>query len=212
MGREMWGWGWGDSRVERGKQRERERGGGGRENTQRREYQFLNCSPSFTFTYPLTAGVVRATKVTSQQVSSIFLWDWVNSRPVKYRKLSSHLFFCLPRLLFSFTVPCKMVLARPGEREACPYHFSLRWSGGLRVVRLGWYVLPIARSHLRMNHTLNTLTYQSVTQVIRAQGICQLTVLDTALSAVKTSWSNQTMTSIYPSLHFTFFFQLTDIF
>ena len=31
---------------------------------------------------------------------------------------------CLPCLLPPFTVPCKMVLARPDEREAWPYHCS----------------------------------------------------------------------------------------
>ena len=40
--------------------------------------------------------------------------------------LSSHLFFCLPCLLPPFTVPCKMVLARPDERKTWPYHCSLR--------------------------------------------------------------------------------------
>ena len=48
------------------------------------------------------------------------------SRPVHSLMLSSHLFFCVPCLPPSFTVPCKMVLlARPDERETCPYHFSL---------------------------------------------------------------------------------------
>ena len=61
----------------------------------------------------------------SQPVSSIFslfstaLWDLVNSRPVHSLMLSSHLFLCLPCLLLPFTVPCKMVLARPDERETC---------------------------------------------------------------------------------------------
>ena len=36
--------------------------------------------------------------------------------------LSFHLFLCLPCFLPPFTVPCKMVLARPDERETCPYH------------------------------------------------------------------------------------------
>ena len=39
--------------------------------------------------------------------------------------LSSHLFFYLPCLLPPFTVPCKMVLARPDEQETCPYHCSM---------------------------------------------------------------------------------------
>ena len=54
------------------------------------------------------------------------LWDLPNSSPVHSTMLSSHLFLRLPRLLPSFTVPCKMVLARPDERETCPYHCRLR--------------------------------------------------------------------------------------
>ena len=53
-------------------------------------------------------------------------WDLANSRPVHFLMLSSHLFLCLPCLLPPFIVPCKMVLARPDERETCPYHCSLR--------------------------------------------------------------------------------------
>ena len=34
--------------------------------------------------------------------------------------------FCLPCLLPPYIVPYKMVLARPDERETCPYHFSVR--------------------------------------------------------------------------------------
>ena len=44
--------------------------------------------------------------------------------------LSPHLLVYLSYLLPPFTVPCKVVLARPDE---C---VSLRWSEGLRVVRL----------------------------------------------------------------------------
>ena len=50
----------------------------------------------------------------------------VNSRPVHSLMLSAHVFLCLPCLLPPFTVPCKMVLARPDERETWPYHCSLR--------------------------------------------------------------------------------------
>ena len=57
---------------------------------------------------------------------STALWDLPNSRPVQSLMLSSHLFLCLPCLLPPFTVPCKMVLARPDERETWPYHCSLR--------------------------------------------------------------------------------------
>ena len=46
---------------------------------------------------------------------STSLWDLANSRPVHSLMLSSHLFLCLPCLLPPFTVPCKMVLARPDK-------------------------------------------------------------------------------------------------
>ena len=86
----------------------------------------------FTFTYPLTARVVGAPQMISQPVSSIFsvstaLWDLANSRPLHFLMLSSHLFFSLLCLLPPFTVPCKMVLARPDEWETYLYHFSLRF-------------------------------------------------------------------------------------
>ena len=48
---------------------------------------------------------------------STALCDLVNSKTVHSLMLSSHIFLCLPCLLLSFTVPCKMVLARPDERE-----------------------------------------------------------------------------------------------
>ena len=79
---------------------------------------------------PLTARVVGAPQMILQPVFSIFpcsaLWDLPNSRPVHFLMLSSHLFLCLSYLLPPFTVPCKMVLARPDEQEAWPYHYSLR--------------------------------------------------------------------------------------
>ena len=48
---------------------------------------------------------------------STALWDLPNSRPVHSLMLSSHFFLCPPCLLPPFTVLCKMVLARPDERE-----------------------------------------------------------------------------------------------
>ena len=58
---------------------------------------------------------------------STALWDFPNSRPVHSLMLSSYLFLFLPCLLPPFTVPCKMVLARPDERETWPYLCSLRF-------------------------------------------------------------------------------------
>ena len=70
---------------------------------------------------------------------STALWDLANSMPAHSLMLSSHLFFCLPCLLPHFTVPCKMVLARPDERghvHTTAVCVSLSWSGGLRVFRI----------------------------------------------------------------------------
>ena len=79
--------------------------------------------------------------VTSFLHISLFLtavWDSVNPRTVYSLMLFSHLFFCLPFPFSPFSVPCKMVLARPDDRETCPYHFILflltTWSRGLRAV------------------------------------------------------------------------------
>ena len=58
-----------------------------------------------------------ATSFLNFSLFSTALWDLPNSRPVHSLMLSSHLFLCLPCLLPPFTVPCKMVLARPDERE-----------------------------------------------------------------------------------------------
>ena len=41
--------------------------------------------------------------------------------------LSSHLFFCLPLLLASFTVPCRIVFDMPEDLEMWPYHLSFHF-------------------------------------------------------------------------------------
>ena len=69
---------------------------------------------------------------------STALLDLANSRPVHSLMLSSHLFLCPPCLLPPFTVPCKMVLARPAERETRPYHCSLRL---FTIVKRSWIVI-----------------------------------------------------------------------
>ena len=57
------------------------------------------------------------TSVLHISLFSSALWDLANSKPVHSMMLSSHLCFCLPLLLPPFTVPRKMGLARPDERE-----------------------------------------------------------------------------------------------
>ena len=80
--------------------------------------------------YALTVRVIGAPQMISQPVSSIFPCSPLSSgtwrTPVHSLMLSSDLFLCLPCLVPPFTVPCKIVLARPDERETWPCHCSLR--------------------------------------------------------------------------------------
>ena len=102
---------------------------------------------------PLTVRVVGAPQMILQPVFSIFPCSPLPSGTfrtpgVSIFLMSSHLFLCPPCLLPPFTVPCKMVLARPDKWETWPYHCSmlfLRSSGSLRVVELpagSWHGLP----------------------------------------------------------------------
>ena len=88
-------------------------------------HQSLNCEGCWGTTDDF------ATTFLHFSLFSTALWDFLNSRPVHSLMLSSHLFLCPPCLLPPFTVPCKMVLARPDERETWPYHCSLclSWAG-----------------------------------------------------------------------------------
>ena len=83
-------------------------------------HQFLNCEGHWGTTDDFTTSFLHFC------LFSAALWDLANSRPVHSLMLSSHLFLCLPCLLHPSTVPCKMILARPDERETWPYHCSLR--------------------------------------------------------------------------------------
>ena len=89
-----------------------------RRNVARWETALLTDIIIIIINYPLTARVLHFS------LSSTALWDLPNSGPVHSLMLSSHLFLCLPCLPPPFTVPCKMVLARPDERETRPYHCS----------------------------------------------------------------------------------------
>ena len=59
---------------------------------------------------------------------STALRDLPNSRPVHSLMLSSHLFLCPSCLLPPFTVPCKMVLARPDIALVVPVQRQGSWS------------------------------------------------------------------------------------
>ena len=87
---------------------------------------FDSSSTITTFTCRLTARIVWAPQMTSQPVSSIFLRSsllagtWRTLGQCSPWCCLPHFFFCLPCLLpppSPHTVPCKLVLARPDERE-----------------------------------------------------------------------------------------------
>ena len=94
---------------------------------------------------------------------STALWDLPNSRPVHSLMLSSHLFLCLPCLLSLFTVPCKMILARPDERETWPYHCSLHLFTMVRRSSCG----PIACWILAQTSSLVTWSLYEMCSILR---------------------------------------------
>ena len=58
---------------------------------------------------------------------SAALVELAKSIPVHSLILSSHLFFCLPLFLFPFTVPWRIVFAKPEDLETWPNHLSFRF-------------------------------------------------------------------------------------
>ena len=83
-----------------------------------------------TIANSLTARVVGAQQMISNEFPPFFsLLHCPLGRELQACPFPDVVF---PPLLLSalssspFTVPCKMVLARPDERKACPYHCSLR--------------------------------------------------------------------------------------
>ena len=58
---------------------------------------------------------------------SAALFELANSIPVHTLILFSHLFFCLPLFLFPFTVPCRIVFAKPENLETWQNHLSFHF-------------------------------------------------------------------------------------
>ena len=104
-----------------------------------------------------------ATSFLHYPLFSISLWDLPNSRPVHSLMLSSHLFLCPPCLLPPFTVPCKMVLARPDEREIRPYYCSLRLFTMVRRSSCG----PVACWILARTSSLVTWSLYETCSILR---------------------------------------------
>ena len=90
-------------------------------------------------------------------------WDLPNSRPVHSLMSSSHLFLCLPCLLPPFTVPCKMVLARPDEQGICPYYCRLHLFMMVRKSSCG----PIASWILAWTSSLVTRSFYEMCSILR---------------------------------------------
>ena len=120
----------------------------------------LSLSLSLSLIYPLTLGSFGHHQWFRNQFPIFFpfstaLWDLANSRPVHSLMLSSHFFLCLPCLLPPFTVPCKMVSARPHKRKTWPYHCSLRFFTVVRRSSCG----PFARWILARTSSLGTWSF-----------------------------------------------------
>ena len=98
------------------------------------EYMLRN---DCTCTYPLVNDRWGATDVAALSLHFILfsasLTAWQNFNPVHSAMLFSQRFFCRPLLLPPCTVPCKIVLASPGDLDTCPNHFNLRF---LTVVKI----------------------------------------------------------------------------
>ena len=86
---------------------------------------FAVCILFFLF-YPITLEGRRgttdefATTPFHLDLFSAALVELAKSIPVHSLILSSHLFFCLPLFLFPFTVPCRIVFAKPEDLETWP--------------------------------------------------------------------------------------------
>ena len=94
---------------------------------------------------------------------SAALWDLPNSRLVHSLMLSSHLFLCLPCLLPPFIVPCKMVLAKPVERETRAYYCRLRLFMTVSRSLCG----PVARWILARTSSLVTWSLYRMCSILR---------------------------------------------
>ena len=95
-------------------------------------YSWFHTSHSILF-YPITLEGRRGT--TDEFATTTFHLDLFSAALVELAKfipvhsfiLSSHLFFCLPLFLFPFTVPCRIVFAKPEDLETWPNHLSFRF-------------------------------------------------------------------------------------
>ena len=88
---------------------------------------------------------------------SAALVELAKSIPVHSLILSSHLFFCLPLFLFPFTVPCRIVFAKPEDLETWPNHLSFHF---LTRVRSSSYSPMAAWIFLRTSSLVTWSLYE----------------------------------------------------
>ena len=93
---------------------------------------------------------------------SAALVELAKSIPVHSLILSSHLFFCLPFLHFPFTVPCRIVFAKPEDLETWPNHLSFRF---LTRVRSSSYSPMAAWIFLRTSSLVTWSLYEMFSNI-----------------------------------------------
>ena len=131
-----------------------------------------------TSSLSLTTRVVGGT---TDDFTTIFLHFSVHHCPLGFGELQVCSFpdVVFPPLLLSalssslFTVLCKMVLARPGERETCPYHCSVRLFTMVRRSSCG----PIACWVLARTFSLVTWSLYEVRSILRQHLISMACIL-----------------------------------
>ena len=102
------------------------------------QYSFTARTYSILF-YPTTLEGRRGTTDEFATIPfhlvlfSAALVELAKSIPVHSLILSSHLFFCLPLFLFPFSVPCRIVFAKPEDLETWPNYLSFRFLTRSRI-------------------------------------------------------------------------------
>ena len=101
--------------------------------------------------------------------------------------LSFHLFLCLPCLL-PFHCALQDGFARPGERETCPYHFSLRLFTMVRMSSCGpstcWILLPLLTAETPAQSNITVHRNFRVFLLLLSSFVCQIIVFVLKLSCV----------------------------
>ena len=124
---------------------------------------YLNIYSILFLFYPITLEGRRgttdefATTPFHLDLFSAALVELAKSIPVHSLILSSHLFFCLPLFLFPFTVPCRIVFAKPEDLETWPNHLSFRF---LTRVRSSSYSPMAAWIFLRTSSLVTWSLYE----------------------------------------------------